>query len=632
MSLGEEQRANDGRNDLSYISSVAMDATGAFVIAWDAHKPPSAPEDDVFVRRFDAGGSPLGEAFRANLTTSLYQSSPAVAMSRDGRSVVVWDGTGLDDEEGVWLQLYDVDGAPIGIERRVNTRTDAREQDADVAMAADGSFVIVWRGDERSGDQVPEDLFFQRYNVDGTPAGNETQVPKISATNFQSNPAVAVRENGDFAIAWATEAFPDTMVGLQRYDANGMPLGEAVQVNTTTIVERDPRSISVGAAAASSGFVIVWSGVGPDGHYDVLMQRYGWDGVPSGEEVLVNITTAGDQGRRFGAGERVAMASDGSIAVVWDGLGQTDDEGVFLRRYAADGTPLGGEVRVNTGTEGRQTGESVAMDADGDVLVSWYSFNCLGTTNVNRCVEDGEIDYDVLESEILFQRFAGYEPVDLSVVLTATPDSVTAGGGVSYSVIVTNEHPLTEDSAVGTATGLQATLELPEGIELAGVSGDGWTCSDDLPAVCGSDQPLAPLEFTTLTVDVVAPAAAGTLDVSVDVDAHQFDPDFESNSAEQAVEVTASNDSDGSGDGGVSGGQGTGSGGGGGTAGWLTLLGLLALGCWRVSRLPPDERGDRGRYAEHQRQERQLLRHPVATGFGGGAHACRVQPVAFSDI
>jgi hypothetical protein len=48
--------------------------------------------------------------------------------------------------------------------------------------------------------------------------------------------------------------------------------------------------------------------------------------------------------------------------------------GIYAQRYAAPGAPVGAEFRVNTTTTSSQDTPSVAVDADGDVLVAWQSY------------------------------------------------------------------------------------------------------------------------------------------------------------------------------------------------------------------------------------------------------------------
>ncbi|MEM8560104.1 MAG: hypothetical protein AAGG50_19980, partial [Bacteroidota bacterium] len=88
-----------------------------------------------------------------------------------------------------------------------------------------------------------------------------------------------------------------------------------------------------------------------------------------GEEFQVKAFTAGDQ-----SPASVAMDMDGDFVVVWSSDDQDGSrEGVYAKRYAADGTLLGDEFRVNTYTTGRQSTASAAMDADGNFAVVWSS-------------------------------------------------------------------------------------------------------------------------------------------------------------------------------------------------------------------------------------------------------------------
>src|SRR5687768_13208678 len=118
--------------------SVASDADGDFVIAWQAH---GATDWDVYAQRYNAGGVPQGASFRVNATTAGDQHAPAAAMDADGDFVVVWQSnrTGGSD---IHAQRYNAAGAPQGAEFKVNTFTsDGSNTRPAVAASADGSFV-----------------------------------------------------------------------------------------------------------------------------------------------------------------------------------------------------------------------------------------------------------------------------------------------------------------------------------------------------------------------------------------------------------------------------------------------------------------------------------------------------------
>ena len=68
-------------------------------------------------------------------------------------------------------------------------------------------------------------------------------------------------------------------------------------------------------------------------------------------------------------GARVAMALDGRFVVVWTG-GTSIADVVYGRRYAANGAPLGGRIRLATIRSG-QDSPDVAMAADGSFVAAW---------------------------------------------------------------------------------------------------------------------------------------------------------------------------------------------------------------------------------------------------------------------
>src|SRR5262249_56751936 len=84
----------------------------------------------------------------------------------------------------------------------------------------------------------------------------------------------------------------------------------------------------------------------------------------------VNTTAAGDQ-----TAPAVAADALGNFVIVWQSAGQDGDGwGVYGQRFAADGTPLGGEFQVNTTAAGDQRDPDVAVDAAGNFVVTWSSW------------------------------------------------------------------------------------------------------------------------------------------------------------------------------------------------------------------------------------------------------------------
>ncbi len=91
--------------------------------------------------------------------------------------------------------------------------------------------------------------------------------------------------------------------------------------------------------------------------------------IPIGPEAHVNAFTSG-----FQADAAVAVDADGDAVVTWYSYGQDGDgRGVYARLYDAAGAPKGDEFLVNTHTTGYQTNPAVAIDTDGDFVIVWQS-------------------------------------------------------------------------------------------------------------------------------------------------------------------------------------------------------------------------------------------------------------------
>ena len=172
--------------------------------------------------------------------------------------------------------------------------------------------------------------------------------------------------SGGFGIVWESwvqEGFFPGVFG-QRYDSSGAPLGAEFRVNTHTMGNQ----IRPAAASDAAGnFVVVWNGFDADS-YGVFGQRFAADGSPVGSEFRVNTHTTDSQ-----SDPHVGVDASGNFAVVWESRTQDGSEyGVFGQRFDISG-PLGPEFRVSTYTQNDQWTSAVAADAAGNFVVVWAS-------------------------------------------------------------------------------------------------------------------------------------------------------------------------------------------------------------------------------------------------------------------
>ncbi len=152
-----------------------------------------------------------------------------------------------------------------------------------------------------------------------------------------------------------------------------VPLGISGVVNTYVNGLQQTFSQTRAPAVAVDGngeTVVVWASKDQDSSgFGVYGQRLDAGGGRLGEEFQINTTT--NRSQTFPS---VAMDEDGDFVVTWSSLLQDGGGyGVYARRYSAAGAAQGGEFRINQHTPGNQNFSSVAMDEDGDFVVVWTS-------------------------------------------------------------------------------------------------------------------------------------------------------------------------------------------------------------------------------------------------------------------
>jgi len=292
--------------------SVAMDADGNFVVAWE-----DVELADVYFRRYNQRCEARdSQRQQANATTN--GGLPSVAMDADGDFVVAWDESYYD----IYARRYNNLGEAQDDPFIVNTSSGTPRRDPSVAMDADGDFVMAW------DDYYSNDIYARRYNSLGE-AQDESEFIVSPPGEFDSNraPSVAMDADGDFVVAWeGTRTLATELILLaRRYSADGTPRADEFRVTTTTSGQFEP---SV-ALDADGDFVIAWENYYQE-IFDVTAQRYSADGTPQGGEFLVNTDTADNK-----SAPSIALDADGDFVIAWDSYLQDGDVlGIYAQRFA----------------------------------------------------------------------------------------------------------------------------------------------------------------------------------------------------------------------------------------------------------------------------------------------------------
>jgi hypothetical protein len=158
--LGSEFRVNSYTTGSHYSASVASAGDGSFVVVWqDYHRDGST--FGIFGRRFNAAGVAQGSDFQINAYTTGPQVRPRVAADARGGFVVSWESNHQDPLGDIFGRRFDASGAPLGGDFRVNSYTTSSQARPSVASSPDGDFVIIWDGPGQAG--YGYGVFGQRY-------------------------------------------------------------------------------------------------------------------------------------------------------------------------------------------------------------------------------------------------------------------------------------------------------------------------------------------------------------------------------------------------------------------------------------------------------------------------------------
>ena len=132
---------------------------GRFVVVWRR----SGSSYDIAGRRFDSAGNPVGGEFVVNSVTTGTQFRADVTVAPDGSFVVAWMSDGPTQTD-VFARRFDASGAPLGGDFQVNrdhVGDASYSSSLAVAGADDGTFVVAWRSGYEYGSE--SDIVAQRF-------------------------------------------------------------------------------------------------------------------------------------------------------------------------------------------------------------------------------------------------------------------------------------------------------------------------------------------------------------------------------------------------------------------------------------------------------------------------------------
>jgi hypothetical protein len=441
---GSQFRVNSSTTGDQIAPTVAMDAVGDFVIAWD-NDHGAGSGFSIYAQRYNASGVAQGSEFlvaaysTGSMAPPFPASSPVAAMDSAGDIVITWDTPeqitdvgGLGDVS-VLAQRYNASGEAQGPEFQVNdSGLLAFSTSLSAAMDSGGDFVITWAGYHGTSPGFGG-IFAQRYNSSGVAQGSNFQVDSLPQSFSPEEPAVAIDSAGDFVIAWS---YPiDGGIRAQRYNAAGVAQGSEFQADTFSTTFQGFASVAMDSAG---DFVVAWSNNGFDSNHDgVYAQRYNPAGAAEGSEFRINTYTST---LGFQNTPSAAMDSAGDFVIAWQSFDQDGSGyGIYAQRYSISPQQTPSPIS--------QQGTTLTIDASGLVGPFFFEFETAttfdftyngttyfyGTASVSQVIFNGVAG---ASSEVVFYDNLSTDAYAANQSFSST--TVTRTGGVSFEFDANN--------------------------------------------------------------------------------------------------------------------------------------------------------------------------------------------------
>jgi len=304
------------------------------------------------------------------------RSFPDSAVDEIGRRIRVWTAFSNTTRGDIFLRRFDAAGNPLEDPKMVNTTTEDDQTNARVAVASDGSFLVIFESDELDPDLGVDRKVIrsQAYDANGDKVGPEERL-STELTNITSalSDVAALRaadgSPGGYAVVWVSlhSAGSDTNRSIQgsMVSAAGVP-GAQFQLNSEDAPHQSHPSVT---ELTDGGFLATWTI-----SQDVAGRRFNAAGGPIGNDFVISTAFAGQK-----LANDAAIGWNGAVAVVWaDADDPEDSREIRARLYSSDLVPLGPDFRVNTLMTGDQAEPRVADYGPRGFLVVWESDDSSG--------------------------------------------------------------------------------------------------------------------------------------------------------------------------------------------------------------------------------------------------------------
>lgn len=265
----------------------------------------------IQVRGFDFDGNERFESRVVNTfgINTQNTSQPAVAMTPDGRFVVVW----VSGNNAIKSRVFTAAGMPMGaLEQNVaSVGSSTQISGLNVAVENNGQFVVAWTEATAGSRQVK----WQAFNSNGTIRLPQTAA-SLTPNGAQHSPSLAMAANGNFVVAWQDNSGTHSSIRMRGFLSNGNEMFS--ERFGTSITDGEQSAPAIAMDRSTGRFVVAWEDDADlNTFYQIKARGYEANGSQRFPELTVNIKATDNQLK-----PAVSMDTYGKWYIAWEDNGQ----------------------------------------------------------------------------------------------------------------------------------------------------------------------------------------------------------------------------------------------------------------------------------------------------------------------
>ena len=282
----------------------------------------------------------------------------------------------------------------------------------DTTALGDGSFLVTWAGNNNDSSGI----YVQRLSAQGVALGDAVQLASGTTNTFLNSSdsivsVTAINNAGAYALAWTSkdDTSNDTSIYTQLFNADGTSISAAVKLDGAASAQDIAPQI---AALANGGYIVTWYINGGD----VYVQRFDDTGVAVGS--TAPLAVSGSSGN---VSPQVAVLDNGGYVVTWQGQ-TSNDYHIYVQQFDATGTGATPVVLdATTGNTNRfEVLPQITALTGGGYVVTWSGYEYNNSNN---------------DSSTYVQQFDATGAKVGSIVVLDGLSNGTTGGSYTYPYI-----------------------------------------------------------------------------------------------------------------------------------------------------------------------------------------------------